>query len=90
MAHQAVIERVRKDYPVLPLKFGTLLRCDSEMQRLIEQGHRKFAEALIRLDGAAEGAPRARVAGCLAWEEADEVLTTDTLDADLTDEKVYG
>ena len=26
MAHQVVIERVRKDYPVLPLKFGTLLR----------------------------------------------------------------
>jgi hypothetical protein len=49
------------------------------MQRLIEQGHRKFAEALIRLDGAAEGAPRARVAGCLAWEEADEVAATDTL-----------
>jgi len=54
MAHQAVIERVMKDYPVLPVKFGTLVEGDSEVQRLIEQGHRKFTQALIWLDGRME------------------------------------
>jgi hypothetical protein len=54
MAHQAVIERVMKDYPVLPVKFGTLVEGDSEVQRLVEQGHRKFTQALIWLDGRVE------------------------------------
>ena len=54
MAHQAVIERVMKGYPILPVKFGTLVGGDSEVQRLIEQGHRRFAEALTRMDGTVE------------------------------------
>lgn len=54
MVHQAVIERVMKDYPVLPVKFGTLVESDGEVQRLIEQGHRKFTQALIWLDGRVE------------------------------------
>jgi hypothetical protein len=54
MAHQAVVERVMKHYPILPVKFGTLVDGDSKVQRIIEQGHRKFAEALTRLDGKVE------------------------------------
>ncbi len=54
MAHQEVVERVMKDYPILPVKFGTLVAGDSFVQRLIEQGHRRFAEALTRLDGTVE------------------------------------
>jgi len=54
MAHQAVIERVMKDYPVLPVKFGTLVEGDGETQRLIEQGHRKSTQALSWLDGRVE------------------------------------
>jgi len=54
MAHQAVIERVMKDYPILAVKFGTLVEGDGDVQRLIEQGHRKFTQALIWLDGRVE------------------------------------
>jgi hypothetical protein len=54
MAHQAVIERVMKDYPILPVKFGTLVEGDGEVQRLIEQGHLKFTQALIWLEGRVE------------------------------------
>ena len=54
MAHQAVIERVMKDYPILPIKFGTLVEGDGEVQRLIEQGHRKSTQALSWLDGRVE------------------------------------
>ncbi len=54
MAHQAVIERVMKDCPILPVKFGTLVEGDGEVQRLIEQGHRKSTQALIWLDGRVE------------------------------------
>jgi len=54
MAHQAVIERVMKDYPILPVKFGTLVEGEGDAQRFIEQGHRKFTQALIWLDGRVE------------------------------------
>jgi hypothetical protein len=54
MAHQVVVERVMKGYPILPVKFGTLVDGDSKVQRLIEQGHRQFARALTVLDGKAE------------------------------------
>jgi hypothetical protein len=54
MAHQVVVERVMKGYPILPVKFGTLVDGDSRVQRLIEQGHRQFARALTVLDGKVE------------------------------------
>lgn len=54
MDHQAVIERVMKDYPILAVKFGTVVEGDGDVQRLIEQGHRKFTQALIWLDGRVE------------------------------------
>jgi hypothetical protein len=54
MAHQAVIERVMKHHPILPVKFGSLVEDDGEVQRLIEQGHRKFTQALIWLDDRVE------------------------------------
>jgi hypothetical protein len=54
MAHQVVVERVMEGYPVLPVKFGTLVEGDGEVQRLIEQGHRKLTQALIWLEGRVE------------------------------------
>lgn len=54
MAHQAVIERVMLAFPILPVKFGTLVEDEGAVHRLLEQGHRTFAEALTRLDGKVE------------------------------------
>jgi len=54
MAHQEVVERVMQAFPVLPVKFGTLVESDAEVQRLMEQGHRIFSEALTRLDSKVE------------------------------------
>lgn len=54
MAHQAVIERVMIDCPILPVKFGALVEGNDEVRCLIGQGRRTFAEALARLDGKVE------------------------------------
>jgi len=54
LAHQEVIERVMKECPILPVKFGTIVDSDAEAQRLIEQSHGRLAQALQRLAGKVE------------------------------------
>lgn len=54
MAHQTVIERVMKDHPILPLKFGTLVEDEDEVRLLLQHGHRIVREALAQMDGKVE------------------------------------
>lgn len=54
MAHQGVIERVMKDYTILPVKFGTLVEGDDEIRRILEQGYKKLAQTLDQMDGLVE------------------------------------
>ena len=54
MAHQEVVERVMQAFPVLPVKFGTLVESEAEAQRLIEQSHGRLGQALERLTGKME------------------------------------
>jgi len=55
MAHQGVIERVMKEgYTILPVKFGTIVEGEDEIQRILEQGHKKLAETLDQMDGLVE------------------------------------
>ncbi len=54
MAHQGIIERVMKDYSILPVKFGTVVEGEDEIRRLLEQGYNKFAQTLDRMDGLME------------------------------------
>lgn len=54
MAHQEVIERVMKECPILPVKFGTLVEGEVEVRRLIQQSHSRLSHALERLAGKVE------------------------------------
>ncbi len=54
MAHQEVVERVMQAFPVLPVKFGTLVEDESAVHRLMQHGQRTFAETLAQMDGKAE------------------------------------
>ncbi|MBI2912297.1 MAG: GvpL/GvpF family gas vesicle protein [Chloroflexi bacterium] len=49
MAHQEVIERVMKERPVLPVKFGTLVDGDADVHKLIDQNGKRLSDALEQL-----------------------------------------
>lgn len=46
--HQRVVETVMRDYPVLPVKFGTILPSPARLQDLLAQGAGMFGAALER------------------------------------------
>ena len=46
VAHQRVVESVMHDFPVLPVKFGTVLADESQVIRLLAQGESLFTAAL--------------------------------------------
>ena len=54
MVHQAVIETVMKRYTILPIKFGTLLEDNAQVQRLLKQGYVVFTDALHQMQGKVE------------------------------------
>lgn len=54
MTHQEVIERVMKEYTILPVKFGTLVEGEDEIRRILEQGYKKFAQTLNQMDDLVE------------------------------------
>ncbi|MEK7370251.1 MAG: GvpL/GvpF family gas vesicle protein, partial [candidate division NC10 bacterium] len=54
MAHQEVVERVMQAFPVLPVKFGTLVESEAEAERFIEQSQGRLGQALERLTGKME------------------------------------
>lgn len=49
LAHQRVVERVLLDFPVLPVRFGTVLNGVEAVRRLLCQGHDVFASVLAEL-----------------------------------------
>ncbi|OGO05766.1 MAG: hypothetical protein A2Y73_07330 [Chloroflexi bacterium RBG_13_56_8] len=49
VAHQRVIESVMRDFPVLPVKFGTVLPDESWALRALAQGESVFRNALDKL-----------------------------------------
>ena len=46
VAHQRVVESVMRDFPVLPVKFGTVLAGESQITQLLAQGESLFQAAL--------------------------------------------
>ncbi len=54
MAHQGIIERVMKEYTILPVKFGTLVEDEEEMRCILEQGYEKLAQTLDQMDSLVE------------------------------------
>ncbi|MBI4770544.1 MAG: GvpL/GvpF family gas vesicle protein [Chloroflexi bacterium] len=51
IAHQRVVETVMQAFPVLPVKFGTVLPGETWVLRLLAQGERLFHASLERLAG---------------------------------------
>jgi hypothetical protein len=54
MAYQGVIERVMKEYTILPVKFGTLAEDEDEIRHILEQGYKKLAQTLDQMSGVVE------------------------------------
>ncbi|MCL4546067.1 MAG: GvpL/GvpF family gas vesicle protein [Chloroflexi bacterium] len=52
--HQSVIERAMTEQPVLPVKFGTVLTSQREIQGALARWHIRLASALEQLAGAVE------------------------------------
>jgi DnaJ-domain-containing protein 1 len=48
VAHQRIVEAVMQDYPLLPVKFGTVLTDETQVHRLLEQGKAIFRSALVQ------------------------------------------
>ena len=51
VAHQRVLEAVMQDWPLLPVKFGTVLRNTAEVRRLVVQGEVLFRTTLAKFAG---------------------------------------
>lgn len=49
MVHQQTIEAIMREFPILPMKFGTVLPDESWVHRLLAQGKRLFQAALETL-----------------------------------------
>jgi hypothetical protein len=65
LAHQRVVETVMRGYPVLPVKFGTLLPSDERARDLIAQGEPLFRKALSALEG------RTQVEVVVLWDTGE-------------------
>lgn len=50
-AHQRVLEQVQHDFPVLPIKFGTVLADEAQLRALLRRGAARFDEALATCAG---------------------------------------
>jgi len=51
VAHQRVVEAVMQDFPLLPVKFGTVLPDEARVRRLLAQGEAIFRTTLERFAG---------------------------------------
>ncbi|MBI2060278.1 MAG: GvpL/GvpF family gas vesicle protein [Nitrospirae bacterium] len=54
LAHQATIEEVMKRFFILPFKFGTVLKDDSELERIFSDGGPFLRDLINRLEGCSE------------------------------------
>ncbi|NQT30587.1 MAG: GvpL/GvpF family gas vesicle protein [Candidatus Saganbacteria bacterium] len=53
-SHQAVVEKIMKNGSIVPLKFGTILAGEEDLQAIIEQGYPQFQEILKEMEGKIE------------------------------------
>ncbi len=53
-SHQFVVEQVMKNYAVIPVKFGTMVRDDDEVREIIEAGYTQFKGALKAMENKIE------------------------------------
>jgi len=51
VAHQLIVEAVMQDFPLLPVKFGTVLADETQVRRLLTQGKSLFRSTLNKYTG---------------------------------------
>jgi len=49
VSHQTVIEKIMKEYAIIPFKFGTLLGNGDEVKKVLEKSHFEFKDSLRKL-----------------------------------------
>jgi hypothetical protein len=54
IAHEKVIEKVMKDYTVLPIRFGTIATSNDEVRSLLMKNYHEFKKLLRSMDNKAE------------------------------------
>ena len=52
--HQAIIEKIMKDYTIIPMKFGTFVADNNEVIEVLKRGYSKFRELFSMIDGKIE------------------------------------
>ena len=50
ISHQTVIEKVMREYTIIPIRFGTLLENSNEVKKVLEKGYFEFKNRLKELD----------------------------------------
>ena len=48
--HQTTIEKIMKDYTIIPFKFGTIVEGQGEVKKVLQSGYREFKEKLQIMD----------------------------------------
>jgi hypothetical protein len=71
MTHQAVVEKVVRKHPILPLQFGMVLANSDEVHELLAQGHPQFFLTLLWIQNKVELEVVASWAGGRVIEEED-------------------
>ena len=54
VSHQKMIEKIMETHTIIPLKFGTFLNDDMEVNELLDKGENLFVELLDTMDGRIE------------------------------------
>jgi len=52
--HQTIIERIMREYTIIPMKFGTNLTGEDEIIEVLKRGYPQFKELLVNMDGKIE------------------------------------
>ncbi|MCG2762130.1 MAG: GvpL/GvpF family gas vesicle protein [Candidatus Atribacteria bacterium] len=52
--HQTIIEKIMKDYTIIPMKFGTFVADNDEVIKVLKRGYSKFRELFSMIDGKIE------------------------------------
>lgn len=66
--YQSVIEEIMKYHTILPVKFGTFAKDESEVKRVLQTGYTELRDALNRIEG------RIEIDLAVIWSDLKEVL----------------
>lgn len=93
MAHELVIERVMRDYAVLPLRFATVMNDESDVKQLLKVKYDRLIEELEKIKGKVELGIKAIAKKEVVFEEIllenNDIRTLKEKIQNLPDEKTY-